>query len=103
MIKHIRILLAAAVVAVCWVAVSHFFSAADAQVHHNLGRVLASQGKLEEAVDHFKLAIRLQPGFMAARRSLVMALQQQGKTAEASREYAEAMQILNSHPSGTNR
>jgi len=35
MVKYIRILLAAAVVAACWVAAPHFVSDADAQVNHN--------------------------------------------------------------------
>jgi len=64
------------------------------QAHYNLGRVLAARGRLDEAVDHFRQALRVQPNFMSARESLVVALQEQGKNDEASREYAEAMRIL---------
>jgi hypothetical protein len=35
MVKHIKILLAAVMVAACWVAASHFISDADAQVRVN--------------------------------------------------------------------
>ena len=48
-----------------------------------LGITLARQGKLEEAIEHFREALRIQPEFAAARESLGRALALQGKREEA--------------------
>jgi protein O-GlcNAc transferase len=40
------------------------------EAHNNLGIALASQGKLEDAIDQFQQALRLRPDFEDARRNL---------------------------------
>jgi len=42
----------------------------SAEAHNNLGIALASQGKLDEAIDQFQQALRLQPAFVDAQRNL---------------------------------
>ena len=42
----------------------------SAEAHNNLGIALASQGKLDEAIDQLQQALRLQPAFVDAQRNL---------------------------------
>jgi len=42
--------------------------------HNNLGIALGSLGRMEEAIDHFRQALALQPDFEDARRNLATAL-----------------------------
>ncbi|PYR70360.1 MAG: hypothetical protein DMF88_03030 [Acidobacteria bacterium] len=43
---------------------------ATAEAYNNLGIALASQGELEKAIDQFRQALRLQPGFVDAQQNL---------------------------------
>jgi len=42
--------------------------------HTNLGNVFAMRGELEEAIGHFRQALRIQPKFPEAQDSLTRAL-----------------------------
>ncbi|MBI2347931.1 MAG: tetratricopeptide repeat protein, partial [Deltaproteobacteria bacterium] len=66
------------------------------EAHHYLGRVVAAQGQLGEAVEHFRDALRIQPEFADAHESLGRALAQQGKRDEAVKHYQEALRIMKS-------
>jgi tetratricopeptide (TPR) repeat protein len=61
--------------------------------HDNLGAVLATQGKMVEAVEHLERAVRLRPGYADAHYNLGTALAAQGKTNEAVEEYERAIQL----------
>ena len=45
------------------------------EAHNNLGIALGSQGKLDEAIEQFQQALRIQPGFADAERNLSTARQ----------------------------
>jgi succinate dehydrogenase / fumarate reductase iron-sulfur subunit len=47
--------------------------------HESLGRTLTDQGRLDEAVEHFSRAVRLQPGSAQAHLDLGVARTRQGK------------------------
>jgi Flp pilus assembly protein TadD len=55
------------------------------------GRALVSQGKLDEAVSHYRQAIRLSPQLFDARLALGIALDLQGQYAEARTHLNEAI------------
>ena len=61
--------------------------------HSNLGNVLARQGKLPEAIQHFEQAIQLKPDDARAQNDLGSALVLQGKLPEAIQHYEQAIQI----------
>jgi Flp pilus assembly protein TadD len=42
----------------------------DGEAHYQLGRLLASAGKTDEAAREFREALRIEPGFTPARQSL---------------------------------
>ena len=46
----------------------------DADFHNNLGVALAMQGKLDEAVEHFRRAVELDPDSVEAQTNLATAL-----------------------------
>jgi Flp pilus assembly protein TadD len=66
---------------------------ADFAAHYNLGGVLQTQGRLEEALRELEEAVRLEPRRAAARTALGTALQASGRTGEALREYREALRL----------
>ena len=47
----------------------------SAEAHNNLGVALASMGVLNQALDNFRRAVELDPGFVEARQNLTAALQ----------------------------
>jgi tetratricopeptide (TPR) repeat protein len=51
----------------------------DAVLHNDLGAVLARMGRVQEAIPEFEAALRLNPGFEAARRNLEAARSQAAK------------------------
>jgi tetratricopeptide (TPR) repeat protein len=61
--------------------------------HNNLGIVLGNQGRVSDAIEHYKEALRLKPDYAEAHNNLGFALSQVGKTDEAIRQYAEALRI----------
>jgi protein O-mannosyl-transferase len=69
--------------------------------HYMVGSRQASQGKLDEAAQHFRAAIEAYPPYGEAYCSLGLVLAQQGKTEEAVQYYQKAIQAkpwdANSH------
>ena len=62
-------------------------------IHNNLGNILASQGKLDEAIDHLNQAVQLKPNNVDALYNLGRALYSQGKIDEAVRCFRRALQL----------
>jgi Flp pilus assembly protein TadD len=54
----------------------------DAVLHNDLGAVLARMGRLREAIPEFETALKLNPNFEAARRSLEAARSQMNKPSQ---------------------
>jgi tetratricopeptide (TPR) repeat protein len=63
-------------------------------VHNNLANCLKRQGRLSEAIDHYRTAIALQADYVDAYRNLAMALQE-GKEFKLSEQYINKGLILN--------
>ena len=61
--------------------------------HNNLGMVLAGQGRVEEAVAHYREALRIKPDNEEAHNNLGAALSGQGRAAEAIAHYREALRL----------
>jgi len=61
--------------------------------HYDLGLVLHSAGRLPEAVDHYREAIRLNPALAGAHYNLGIALAGVGRNAEAIIQYRETLRI----------
>ena len=61
--------------------------------HNNLGILLAGQGKLDEAVQHFQRAVQLKPDYAKAYYNLGSALGRQGKLPEAAQQFERAVQL----------
>jgi tetratricopeptide (TPR) repeat protein len=73
-------------------AITHLEKSLDADakqpvVHEVLGGLLEEEGKIPEAVSHYKEAIRLQPNFGKAHLDLGAALARQGDRAGAAAEF----------------
>jgi predicted O-linked N-acetylglucosamine transferase (SPINDLY family) len=64
-----------------------------AEAHNNLGNVLRDQGKLDEAVDCFRQALRLKPASADTYNNLANALTDQGKLDEAATAYRRAIAL----------
>ena len=65
----------------------------DADVHNNLGLVLAKAGRTEEAAEQFRAALRADPGFAPAHLNLGTALASQGKRGPALAEFRRALEL----------
>jgi Flp pilus assembly protein TadD len=61
--------------------------------HNNLGNVLVNQGKDDEAIEHFRKALRIKPDDERAHTNLGSVLARQGKVEEAVAHYDKALQI----------
>jgi len=64
-----------------------------ALAHYNLGEALVTEGKNEEAISHYKMAIELNPDLAAAHYNLGNALFAEGKNEEAISHYKTAIKI----------
>jgi len=62
--------------------------------HHNLGLLLAKQGKVEQAIGHYYLALRIKPDHADVHFNLGNAFKDQGRFKEALNHYSEAFRIL---------
>src|SRR5205807_1117744 len=65
--------------------------------HNNWGNALAEQGKVAEAIEHYRTALRLKPDYADAHTNWGNALTQQGKMAEAIEHYQQALQFKPDH------
>jgi len=61
--------------------------------HNNLGVVLDRQGRTEEAIAHYREALRIKPGYPELLNNLAVALAGQGKTEEAIAYCQKALRI----------
>lgn len=70
--------------------------------HNNLGHLLARQQKTEEAIRHYREALRLRPNHANALNNLGNALLRQGKAAEAEVALRRALAAEPGHPNARN-
>jgi len=63
------------------------------RTHDLLGRALQAHGELDEAVEQFRSALRIDPRFAEAHNNLGVALARQGRLAEAIAETREALRL----------
>jgi tetratricopeptide (TPR) repeat protein len=61
--------------------------------HNALGTILATQGKLDEAIEHFRAAARIDPHFNAAQSNWGTALDRLGRPEEALQHFEEVLRI----------
>jgi len=62
-------------------------------IHNNLGLVLANQGRIEEATNHYCEALQIKPDFAEAHNNLGLILGKQGRLEEAINHFSEALRI----------
>ena len=62
-------------------------------LHSNLGVTLFSKGKVDEAIDHFHDAMRINPRYAKAHNNLGTALIHKGKVKKAIAHFREALRI----------
>lgn len=60
-------------------------------IHNNYGGVLSKQGKYEEAMGHFREAVRISPEYLTARQNICMTLLKMERLDEAIRCYIQAL------------
>jgi tetratricopeptide (TPR) repeat protein len=65
--------------------------------HNNLGIALVAEGKIEEAISHYKMTIKLNPDHAKAHNNLGAALAAEGKNEEAISHYKMAIKIKPNH------
>jgi tetratricopeptide (TPR) repeat protein len=68
-------------------------TSANETAHNNLGLALADQGQLDDAIQHYEIALKLKPDYADAQNNLGNALVTQGKPADAIPHYQRALQI----------
>ena len=64
-----------------------------AESHYGLGIALTKQGRSDEAIGQFQIALGLKPDYAAAHANLGAALDQRGQTDEAIRQFEEALRL----------
>ena len=62
-----------------------------------MGLVLRQQGKLDEALKHYKEAVRIDPNYADAHINMGVTLDKKGDLQEALQCYAKAIQINPEH------
>ena len=60
-------------------------------IHNNLGRILADRGDVDEAVTHYRTALRLKDDFADAHVNLGIALKRMNRISEAMEHYERAV------------
>src|SRR2546425_210836 len=60
---------------------------------NDFGEALAQQGKLAEAIEHYRQALNIRPDYADAHYNWGLVLAQQGKRAEASEHFRQALRI----------
>jgi len=66
-------------------------TANNSLAHYNLGLALAARDKREEAIKHYREALRICPGYCSVHTDLGIALAKQGRKEEAWTEYQQAL------------
>jgi Flp pilus assembly protein TadD len=61
--------------------------------HNNLGNALVQRGDLSDAIEHYRLAVRIEPGYATAHCNLGTVLMQTGRIAEAAEQFQEALNL----------
>ena len=61
--------------------------------HNNLGLALADRGQLDEAIDHYRKALKINPNHVEAYNNLGLALADRGQFDEAVDHYRQALEI----------
>jgi tetratricopeptide (TPR) repeat protein len=61
--------------------------------HNNLGNALAKQGRPEEAIEQYLLALQIKPYYAEAYNNLGNALEKQGLLAKAGEKYLHALRV----------
>jgi len=64
-----------------------------AAAHNNLGIALVAEGKNEEAISHYKMAIKLNPNYTNAHYNLGIVLVQKGEMKEAVHHFRETLKL----------
>jgi hypothetical protein len=62
-------------------------------IHNNLATALGEQGKLDEAISHYRQAVRINPNYANGHNNLGLTLTKQGKFNEAVVHFTEALRI----------
>ncbi len=65
----------------------------SAETQYNLGLASVLTGRIEEAIQHFEQALRIEPDYAEAHDSLGIALAQTGRIEEAIQHYEQALRI----------
>jgi len=66
--------------------------------HNNLANILIGQGKLDEAMEHFRMALSYSPDYPEAHTGLGIILAQQGKLDDAIRHFQERLRLKSGSP-----
>lgn len=74
----------------------------DAFANYNIGTVLQQQGDLEEAMRHYRRAVRSEPDYVQAHYNLALALESRGDLGAAERHYRRAAEIDPGHADARN-
>lgn len=75
----------------------------NSRIHNNLGFTLVRQGKIQEAINHYTEALRIDPYFAIAHYNLGIALTMQGNIQEAIGHYTRALQINPNYAAAHNK
>lgn len=70
----------------------------NSRAHDLLGITLARQGKINKALEHFNMALRLDPDYAQAHANAAVALATQGRMAEAVKHFERALELKPSSP-----
>jgi len=73
-----------------------------ASIHYNLGIALVAEGKNEEAISHYKMAIKINPDYAKPQNNLENALVAEGKNEEAISYYKTAIGLNPDFPDAYN-
>jgi protein O-mannosyl-transferase len=61
--------------------------------HNDLGSVLAKQGRLAEAIEHYQIALEINPHYAEAHNGFGILLAEQGQSMEAIQHFQKALEI----------
>jgi tetratricopeptide (TPR) repeat protein len=65
----------------------------NSAAENNLGLTLANRGHLDEAIEHYREALRFRPNYMEAHTNLATALSERGRKDEALVHFQKALEI----------